>query len=64
MNVTVRAETPEDLGDTHGEDLAKLHPRLGPVSVARDRNQNHHKSRVVKTWLAKHAGVVAEDFPG
>jgi hypothetical protein len=29
-----------------------------------DRNQIHSKAKVVKAWLAKHPGVVAEDFPG
>ena len=32
--------------------------------MAWDRNQIHSKSKVVKAWLAKHPGVVAEDFPG
>jgi transposase len=54
--------------NVHGEDvvtfLADLHRRLGPLSVVWDRNQIHSKSRVVKAWLAKHPGVVAEDFPG
>jgi transposase len=54
--------------NVHGEDvvqfLAELHRRLGPVTVVWDRNQIHSKSKVVKRWLAKHPGVVAEDFPG
>jgi transposase len=54
--------------NVHGEDvvafLKDLHRRLGPVTVVWDRNQIHSKSKVVKAWLAKHPGVVAEDFPG
>jgi transposase len=52
----------------HGEDVvafvAEVHRRLGPLTVIWDRNQIHRKARVVKAWLAKHADVVAEDFPG
>jgi transposase len=44
--------------------LAELHRRLGRVTVVWDRNPIHSKSKVVKAWLAKHPGVVAEDFPG
>src|SRR5437763_6664774 len=44
--------------------LAEVHRRLGPVTVVWDRNQIHSKSKVVKRWLARHPGVVAEDFPG
>jgi transposase len=54
--------------NVHGEDvvrfLAELHRRLGPVTVVWDRNSIHSKSKAVKAWLAKHPGVVAEDFPG
>lgn len=54
--------------NVHGEDvvafLADLHRRLGPLTVIWDRNQIHSKAKVVKAWLAKHPGVVAEDFPG
>ena len=54
--------------NAHGEDvaafLADLHRRLGPLTVIWDRNQIHTKSKVVRAWLAKHPGVVAEDFPG
>jgi transposase len=54
--------------NAHGEDvvafLKDLHRRLGPVTVVWDRNQIHSKSKVVKAWLAKHPGVVCEDFPG
>src|SRR5215207_1338886 len=54
--------------NVRGEDvvgfLAELHRRLGPVTVVWDRNQIHSKSKVVKRWLAKHPGVVCEDFPG
>ena len=38
--------------------------RLGPPTVIWDRNQIHSKAKVVRAWLAKHPGVVAEDFPG
>jgi hypothetical protein len=44
--------------------LADLHRRLGPMTVVWDRNPIHGRSRAVKAWLADHAGVVAEDFPG
>jgi hypothetical protein len=44
--------------------LAELHRRLGPVTVVWDRNQIHSRAKVVKAWLAKHPGVVVEDFPG
>jgi transposase len=54
--------------NVHGEDvvtfLAELHRRVGPVTVVWDRNQIHSKSKAVKAWLAKHPGVVCEDFPG
>lgn len=54
--------------NAHGEDvvtfLAGLYRRLGPLTVAWDRNQIHSKSRAVKAWLAGHPDVVAEDFPG
>jgi hypothetical protein len=44
--------------------LAELHRRLGRVTVVWDRNQIHSRAKVVKEWLAKHPGVVVEDFPG
>jgi hypothetical protein len=44
--------------------LAELHRRLGRVTVVWDRNQIHSRSRAVRAWLAKHPGVVVEDFPG
>jgi transposase len=44
--------------------LADLRRRLGSLTVIWDRNQIHSKARVVKAWLAQHADVVAEDFPG
>jgi transposase len=54
--------------NAHGEDvvafLAEVHRRLGPVTVVWDRNQIHSRSKAVKAWLAKHPGVVVEDFPG
>ena len=53
--------------NVHGEDvgafLAELH-RRGPLTVIWDRNPIHSKSKAVKAWLARHPGVVAEDFPG
>ena len=44
--------------------LAELHRRLGRVTVVWDRNQIHSRAKAVKAWLAKHPGVVDEDFPG
>ena len=44
--------------------LAELYRRLGPVTVVWDRNQIHGRAKAVKAWLAKHPGVVCEDFPG
>ena len=44
--------------------LAEWHRRLGPLTVIWDRNQIPSKAKVVKEWLAKHPGAVAEDFPG
>jgi hypothetical protein len=44
--------------------LADVRRRVGPVTVVWDRNQIHSKSKVVRSWLAKHPEVVAEDFPG
>jgi transposase len=44
--------------------LAEMHRRLGPVTVVWDRNQIHSRAEAVKAWLAKHPGVVVEDFPG
>jgi|SRR5215468_2518182 len=35
----------------------------GRWTVVWDRNQIHSKARVVRAWLAKHRGVVVEDFP-
>jgi transposase len=53
----------------HGEEvvafLGELHRQLrGPFTVVWDRSKIHSKSEVVKAWLARHPGVVAEDFPG
>lgn len=68
--VTARPGLYFDLLDhnVHGEDvvafLADLHRLRGPLTVIWDRNQIHSKSKVVKAWLARHPGVVAEDFPG
>ena len=54
--------------NVHGEDvvefLAELHRQVGPVTVVWDRNQIHSRAKAVKAWLAKHPGVVVEDFPG
>jgi transposase len=54
--------------NVHGEDvvtfLAELHRRLGRITVVWDRNQIHSKSKAVKAWLARHPGVVVENFPG
>ena len=54
--------------NAHAEDvvefLAQLHRRLGPLTVIWDRSQIHNKAKAVKAWLARHPGVVAEDFPG
>src|SRR3954449_11972022 len=54
--------------NVHAEDvvafLAELHRRMGRVTVVWDRNQIHSRAKAVKAWLAKHPGVVAEDFPG
>ena len=54
--------------NVHGEDvvafLADLHRRRGPLTVIWDRHPIHSKSKAVKAWLARHPGVVAEDFPG
>ena len=54
--------------NVHGEDvvafLADLHRRLGRMTVIWDRNQIHSKSKAAREWLARHPGVVAEDFPG
>jgi DDE superfamily endonuclease len=52
----------------HGGDvvafLADVHRRLGPLTMVWDRNPIHGWSKAVKAWLAKHPGVVVEDFPG
>ena len=44
--------------------LAAVHRRLGRVTVVRDRNPIHSRAKAVRGWLAKHPGVVVEDFPG
>lgn len=59
------------LGDNenfHGEEVVLFLRQLkgevgGPWTTVWDRNQIHSKARVVKAWLAKHPGVVVEDFP-
>lgn len=59
------------LGDNenfHGDEvvlfLQQLRGAAGrPWTVVWDRNQIHRRARVVQAWLAKHPGVVTEDFP-
>jgi transposase len=53
----------------HGEEvvafLGELRRQLrGPFTVVWDRSNIHSKSKAVKAWLARHAEVVVEDFPG
>jgi transposase len=55
--------------NVHGEDVVAFLRRLrqclpGPITVLWDRNQIHSRSKVVRAYLAKHPGVVVEDFPG
>ena len=38
--------------------------RLGPLTVVWDRSNIHSRSKLVKQWLARHPGVMCEDFPG
>jgi transposase len=45
--------------------LQELRRQLrGPFTVVWDRHRIHSKSRLVQAFLAKHADVVVEDFPG
>ena len=53
----------------HGEEVVAFLNELrrelrGPPTVVWDRSKIHSKSTAVKAWLATHAEVVAEDFPG
>lgn len=52
----------------HGEEVVLFLRQLkgevgGPWTVVWDRHRIHGRSRVVKSWLAKHPEVVVEDFP-
>jgi transposase len=52
----------------HGEEVVEFLGHLtgqvpGEWTVVWDRSNSHSKSGAVKTWLAKHPQVVAEDFP-
>lgn len=57
-----------DKENFHGEEvvafLKELKRHLPRFTVIWDRNQIHSKARVVRAWLARTPGVVAEDFPG
>jgi transposase len=44
--------------------LKELLRRLGRFTVLWDRNKIHSRSKAVKSWLANHPEVIAEDFPG
>jgi transposase len=53
----------------HAEDVVAFVEALRrqlrvPLRVVWDRSNLHSKSKVVKAWLAEHAEVVVEDFPG
>jgi transposase len=53
----------------HGEEVVAFLEQLrrqlrGPFTVIWDRSKIHSRSKAVKAWLAKHAEVVVEDFPG
>jgi hypothetical protein len=53
----------------HGEEVVAFLEQLrrqlrGPFTVVWDRSKIHSRSKAVKAWLAKHAEVVVEDFPG
>jgi len=59
---------PDD-ANAHGEDtaafLAQLRRQLrGPMTIVWDQSKIHRRSSVVKSYLAKHPEIVAEDFPG
>ena len=58
-----------DNTNAHGEDtvafLAGLRRRLqGPMTILWDRSNLHQRSGAVKRYLAKHAEIVTEEFPG
>jgi transposase len=53
----------------HGEEVVAFLEQLrrqlrGPFTVVWDRSKIHSKSKAVKAWLAEHADIVVEDFPG
>jgi len=53
----------------HGDEVVAFLKELrrelrGPLTVVWDRSKIHSKSTAVKAWLATHAEVVVEDFPG
>jgi transposase len=53
----------------HGEEVVAFLEQLrrqlrGPFTVVWDRSKIHSRSKAVKAWLAMHAEVVVEDFPG
>lgn len=52
----------------HGEEVVEFLKYVrekvpGEWTVVWDRNNIHSRSKVVKAWLARHPGVVVEDFP-
>jgi transposase len=58
-----------DNTNAHGRDttafLAQLRGELrGPMTILWDQSKIHERSSVVKAYLAKHPGIVTEDFPG
>ena len=58
-----------DNANAHGEDtvsfLAGLRRRLqGPMTILWDRSNIHQRCGLVKKYLAKHPGIVTEQFPG
>ena len=59
---------PDD-ANAHGEDTASFLAQLraeirGPMTIVWDQSKIHGRSGVVKSYLAKHPEIVAEDFPG
>jgi transposase len=53
----------------HGEEVVAFLEQLrrqlrGPFTVVWDRSKIHSQSKAVKAWLAEHADIVVEDFPG
>ena len=58
-----------DNTNVHGEEtvafLARLRRRLqGPMTILWDQSKIHHRSDVVKKYLARPPEVVTEEFPG